>query len=126
VTAVGARAGDVEHASRLELPAATTTTTPASVARRTASSVATEPPSMPSDRFATIGTAGSARLRAVTQSSARTTSVLHPEPSHPSTRTSTSWASVATPSVAPPTSDATSVPCPRQSPFEVGALATKS
>ena len=121
--AVGARAGDCVHASAVELPAATTTVTPAVVRLATELSSGVEMPP-PRLMLTTIGRDGLACFCCSTQSRPAITPDDEPEPEQSSTRTPTSETPFATPYFVPPTVPETCVPWPLQStavPFGVTA-----
>ena len=120
VIALGAFAGLARHAFRLLFAAATTTTTPACVARAIMSIVGCHTPLYVSDMLITAGW-GCARTCAMTQSMACST--LSELPPQPRTCRLTICAWRASPIVSPAASDATAVPCPAQSPDEVPPIA---
>src|ERR1044072_7387593 len=110
VMASGTRAGEKLQASLLELPDAIAYVTPEAIEACTAASIAVSTPP-PRLMFATAG------LTAfwVTQSMPASTCSVVPEPLQLSTRTPTSWTSLARPKVEPPIVPDTCVPWPWQS-----------
>src|SRR5215211_4679159 len=110
VMAVAARAGDVRQASRLKLPAATTTVKPAAVARATAASSESVAPYC----RLMLMTPGRCPL-ATTQSRPAAAWLVSPLPEQLITRTPCSRTRFATPQVFPPIVPATCEPWPWQS-----------
>ncbi len=112
VIADAARAGEEFPASADELPAATTTVTPALVRDRTAASIlALAPP--PRLIFAIAGSPGWLEVWFdAIQSRPAMTPDVEPDPEHDRTRTPTTVASFATPYVVPTAVPATWVPWP--------------
>mmetsp|Transcript_27272 Transcript_27272/g.76148 ORF Transcript_27272/g.76148 Transcript_27272/m.76148 type:complete len:373 (+) Transcript_27272:492-1610(+) len=109
--------GATKHESTPELPEATTTRMPCSAesARTASSSVRLHwPRAMPRLRVTMAGPAAGSCSR-TTQSRPATTSLMEPEPAQSSTRTPTTRAPLARPTVRPTAVAATWVPCPSQS-----------
>jgi len=99
------------------LPAAATTTAPATSSAPAAASTAGDGRSVPTESDTTAGRTPAAS-RAATQSSPATSAPAVALPSHATARTATSVAFLATPEAAPAARAATWVPWPKQSPDE--------